>query len=107
MPPFDYWTFYDLPTPAQARAARAVVGIGIREIATEADTTTRTVTRYLTHEKEVTAAIVRAVQHVFEDHGIEFYRTDDGHPGIRLPKQTSWHRPASRSYRLSNRQSAW
>ncbi len=80
-----YWHHRKLITPAQCRAARAVLKLGLRELAKLAGTTTKTLLKYEKHEKPVYPLIIEAVRKVFESRGVEFSETDTGHLIVRLP----------------------
>lgn len=62
----------ELPTPHQFAAARTVCGLGLRELAKLADTSTVTIQRYEKHRKPIAPVIAERLRAVFEQRGIEF-----------------------------------
>jgi transcriptional regulator with XRE-family HTH domain len=80
-------------TPGQARAARAILKLGVREVAELAKVTANTVSRL---EQDVAGprgpqpVTVDAVRRVYEEKGILFFDdgpVPDGGPGVRLKNQ--------------------
>lgn len=67
-----YFHGREIPTPQQCRAAKAITRMGFRELAAEAETSTRTLIRYITHGKPVYPQIIERVRAVFEQRGVSF-----------------------------------
>ena len=67
-----YLTDTELITPSQCSAAQAVTGLGFRELAQEAQTSTRTLLTYIKHRKGIHPPIVKRVRKVFEQRGVRF-----------------------------------
>lgn len=61
-----------LPTPHQLAAARVVCGLGLRELAKLADTSTVTIQRYEKHRQPISHYILKKLQFVLEQRGIVF-----------------------------------
>lgn len=78
-----YFYSREIPTPQQCRAAKAAVCIGFRELAAEAETSTRTLIRYITHGKPVYPQIIERVRAVFEQRGVSFW-FDERNAGIQF-----------------------
>jgi hypothetical protein len=76
--------------PAQARAARAILKLGVREVAELAKVTANTVSRVEQDEtgpRGPQPVTVEAIKRVYEDRGIIFFEADsapNGGPGVRL-----------------------
>ena len=68
-----YFHGREIPTPRQCRAAKAMACIGFRELAAEAETSTRTLIRYITHGKPVYPQIIERVRAAFEQRGVYFW----------------------------------
>jgi hypothetical protein len=79
--------------PAQARAARAILKLGVREVAELAKVTANTVSRVEQDEagpRGPQPVTVEAIKRVYEDRGIIFFEADpapNGGPGVRLAKR--------------------
>lgn len=77
-------------TPGQARAARALLKLGVREVAQLAKVTPNTVSRVEQDEtgpRGPQAVTVEAIRRVYEAAGVTFLGTNDttnGGPGVRL-----------------------
>ena len=67
-----YLTGAELITPSQCRAAQAITGLGFRELAQEAETSTKTLLLYIKHRKGVHPPIMERVRKVFEQRGVRF-----------------------------------
>jgi transcriptional regulator with XRE-family HTH domain len=76
--------------PGQARAARAILKLGVREVAELAKVTPNTVSRLEQDEagpRGPQPITVDAIKRVYEERGIIFFDTGampDGGPGVRL-----------------------
>lgn len=76
-------------TPGQARAARALLKLGVREVAELARVTPNTVSRVEQDEQGPRGAqpvTVDAIKRVYEAAGIEFIPENGGGAGVRLTK---------------------
>jgi len=79
--------------PAQARAARAILKLGVREVAELAKVTANTVSRVEQDEagpRGPQPVTVEAIKSVYEKLGITFFDeglAPDGGPGVRLAKR--------------------
>ena len=75
-------------TPAQARAARAVLKIGVREVAAAVSVTPNTISRIEADTpagpRGPNASTIAVVQSWYESQGIEFIPQNGGGPGVRL-----------------------
>jgi len=72
-------------TPEQARAARAILKLGVRAVAAEVGVTPNTVSR-LEAGDNARALTINAVQRFYEDSGIEFIPENGGGAGVRMKK---------------------
>lgn len=70
--------------PEQLRAARAMLRIGVRELADEAGVAPFTITRFETGKGGMQSASVEKIEAVLTRAGIEF--TNGDAPGVRLRK---------------------
>jgi transcriptional regulator with XRE-family HTH domain len=76
-----------------ARAARAILKLGVREVAELAKVTANTVSRVEQDEagpRGPQPVTVEAIKRVYEDRGIIFFEADpapNGGPGVRLAKR--------------------
>jgi len=68
---------------AQCKMARAALGFGVRELASRAEVSTQTVTRFERGEA-LKAATVERLQTVLEACGIEFIPENGGGAGVRF-----------------------
>lgn len=75
-------------TPAQLRAARALVGLAQADVAALTGKTVKTVSRAETEGGIVSAATVAAIRAALEAAGVEFIPENGGGPGVRLRKGT-------------------
>lgn len=76
-------------TPAQARAARAILKLGVRDVAALAKVTPNTVSRVEQDEAGPRGAqpvTVDAIRRVYEGMGVEFIPENGGGVGVRLAK---------------------
>jgi transcriptional regulator with XRE-family HTH domain len=76
-------------TPSQARAARAILKLGVRDVAELAKVTPNTVSRMEQEEVGVRGpqpVTVDAIRRVYEDRGIQFIPENGGGAGVRLAK---------------------
>lgn len=72
-------------TPAQCKMARAGLGIGIRELAEQAQVSTNTVSRFEAGE-ELKGRTVAALRAALEAAGVIFIEENGEGPGVRLRK---------------------
>lgn len=72
-------------TPSQCRMARAGLGLGVRELASEAGVSTNTVTR-LERGEELRPSTLEAIRSALEAAGVEFIEENGSGPGVRLRK---------------------
>lgn len=73
----------------QLRAARAILKLGVREVALGAGVTPATITRFETERGGLQMASLEKLQGFFEKEGIIFLNEGDsatGGPGVRLRK---------------------
>ncbi len=68
-------------TGKHIKAARAVLGLGVRELADMADVSFNTVSRFERGAADTTVSTATRMQRALEAEGIEFLNT--GSPGIR------------------------
>ena len=76
-------------TPAQARAARAILKLGVREVAEFAKVTPNTVSRLEQDEvgpRGPQPVTIDAVRRVYEERGVQFISENGGGAGVRLVK---------------------
>jgi transcriptional regulator with XRE-family HTH domain len=76
-------------TPSQARAARAMLKMGVRDVAELAKVTPNTVSRVEQDEfgpRGPQPVTVEAIRRVYEDAGIVFIPENGGGAGVRLRK---------------------
>lgn len=76
-------------TPGQARAARALLKLGVREVAELAKVTPNTVSRIEQDDQGPRGAqpvTVDAIKRVYEAAGVQFIPENGGGAGIRLAK---------------------
>jgi transcriptional regulator with XRE-family HTH domain len=75
--------------PGQARAARALLKMGVREVAERAKVTPNTVSRIEQDEAGPRGAqpvTIDAIRRVYEAAGVEFIPENGGGPGVRLKR---------------------
>ncbi|PZP10100.1 MAG: transcriptional regulator [Sphingomonas hengshuiensis] len=70
---------------AQCKMARAALGFGVRELASRAEVSTQTVTRFERGEA-LKAATVERLQTALEAAGIQFIPENGGGAGVRFKK---------------------
>jgi transcriptional regulator with XRE-family HTH domain len=73
-------------SPVQCRMARAALGWGVRELASEAKVAIDTVARFERGE-ELKERTVEAIRLALETGGVEFIAENGGGPGVRLKKR--------------------
>lgn len=76
--------------PSQARAARALLKMGVRDVAELASVTPNTVSRIEQDELEgrgPQASTISAIQRVYEAAGVIFIAENGEGPGVRLRKE--------------------
>ena len=76
-------------TPAQARAARALLKLGVREVAERAKLTPNTVSRVEQDETGPRGAqpvTIEAIRRVYEELGVQFIPENGGGAGVRMAK---------------------
>jgi transcriptional regulator with XRE-family HTH domain len=71
---------------AQCKGARAMLGLGVRDLAKAAGVSTNTVSR-LERGEELGPRTIRAVREALEAAGAEFIAENGGGPGVRLKKR--------------------
>ncbi len=72
-------------TPLQIKLARTAVGLGVRELATQAGVAPSTVQRFESGRGDMHSRTLDRVQQVLEEAGVIFIGADpDGGPGVRL-----------------------
>jgi transcriptional regulator with XRE-family HTH domain len=77
-------------TPAQARAARALLKLGVREVAELAKVMPNTVSRVEQDDQGPRGAqpvTVDAIKRVYENAGVEFIPENGGGAGVRLARR--------------------
>jgi transcriptional regulator with XRE-family HTH domain len=76
-------------TPTQARAARAILKLGVREVAEAAKVTPNTVSRVEQDDvgpRGPQPVTVDAIRRVYEERGVVFIPENGGGAGVRLAK---------------------
>ena len=79
-------------TPAQARAARALLKLGVREVAVLAKVTPNTVSRVEQDDvgpRGPQPVTIDAIRRVYEGAGVQFIPENGGGAGVRLAKRRS------------------
>lgn len=79
-------------TPGQARAARALLKLGVREVAELAKVTPNTVSRIEQDDQGPRGAqpvTIEAIRRVYEAAGIQFIPENGAGAGVRLAKRTA------------------
>lgn len=77
-------------TPAQARAARALLKLGVRDVAEMAKVTPNTVSRIEQDDQGPRGAqpvTIEAIRKVYEAAGVQFIPENGGGAGVRLAKR--------------------
>jgi transcriptional regulator with XRE-family HTH domain len=78
-------------TPAQARAARALLSISQIDVAKAAGLGQSTVIDFERERRTVSAKAVGAIRGALEAAGVEFIPENGGGPGVRLRKGADQH----------------
>ena len=81
-------------TPGQARAARALLRMGVREVAELAKVTPNTVSRVEQDDQGPRGpqpVTVEAIRRVYEAAGVQFIPENGGGAGVRLAKPATSH----------------
>ena len=73
-------------SPAQLRAARALVDWSREDLAAAAGATARTIARLESGETDPRPATTKAIRGALEAAGVEFIAENGGGPGVRLRK---------------------
>ena len=76
-------------TPAQCKAARALIGITQAELADGAKLGLSTVVDFERARRLVSPVAVEAIRNALDASGIDFIEENGGGPGVRLRKRTS------------------
>jgi transcriptional regulator with XRE-family HTH domain len=74
-------------TPAQSRAARALLGITQTELADAARLGLSTVVDFERERRQVSPVAIEAILHALKRAGVEFIDENGGGPGVRLRKR--------------------
>jgi transcriptional regulator with XRE-family HTH domain len=74
-------------TPAQSRAARALLDITQTELADAADLGLSTVVDFERERRRVSPVAIEAIRHTLRRAGVEFIDENGGGPGVRLRKR--------------------
>lgn len=77
--------------PAQARAARALLKLSVREVAARAKVTPNTVSRIEQDDvgpRGPQPVTIQAIKRVYEEAGVVFISSNGQGPGVRLAKMT-------------------
>jgi transcriptional regulator with XRE-family HTH domain len=74
-------------TPAQSRAARALLGITQGDLAGLSGASQRTIASFETGERQPIPSILAALQRALERAGVEFIEENGGGAGVRLVKR--------------------
>ena len=78
----------DNMTPAQCRAARALLEITQTELADEAQLGLSTVVDFEKKRRQVSVLAIKAIYDALSKGGVEFIDENGGGPGVRLRKRT-------------------
>lgn len=78
-------------TPAQCRAARALLGLKQPDLAQSAQVGLSTVVDFEKGRRVVAEPSVKAIRAALETAGVEFIPENGGGPGVRLAKPASTH----------------
>lgn len=73
-------------TPAQCRAARALIGMTQPELATAAGFGLSTIVDFERERRLVSTAVQISMKEALEKAGVEFIAENGGGPGVRLKK---------------------
>jgi transcriptional regulator with XRE-family HTH domain len=77
----------DTITPAQSRAARALLEITQSELAAAANLGLSTVVDFEKRRRQVSILVVQAIRDALGARGVEFIDENGGGPGVRLRKR--------------------
>ncbi len=77
----------DTLTPAQSKAARALLGINQTELAEAANLGLSTVVVFERERRQVSPIAIDAIWHALKGAGVEFIDENGGGPGVRLRKR--------------------
>jgi DNA-binding XRE family transcriptional regulator len=72
-------------SPAQCRAARALIELSQEDLARAAEVSSRTIIDFESGKRKPIKVTQAALQRALEEAGVEF--TDGGQPGVRLKKK--------------------
>lgn len=75
-------------TPAQSRAARALLGLTQGDLAAQSGVSQRTIASFETDQGQPIPSILGALQHALEQAGVEFIDQNGAGPGVRLAKRS-------------------
>lgn len=75
-------------SPAQSRAARALVGLSQADLASAAGVGISTVRDIETERRQVSEEMVAAIRQALERAGVSFIAENGGGAGVRLAKRT-------------------
>jgi transcriptional regulator with XRE-family HTH domain len=76
-----------MTTPAQIRAARALLGLSQQDVAQRAGVSTRTIVNLENRDRQPIAATVKAVTAALVEAGVIFIPAEGGEgPGLRLAR---------------------
>jgi predicted transcriptional regulator len=78
----------DKMTPAQCRAARALLEITQTELANAAQLGLSTVVDFEKKRRQVSVIAIKAIYDALTKRGVEFIQENGGGPGVRLRKRT-------------------
>ncbi|MDD9732480.1 helix-turn-helix transcriptional regulator [Mameliella sp. AT18] len=76
-------------TPAQCRAARAMISWTQPKLAEAAGFGLSTVVDFEKERREISVVAMMALQHALEAAGVEFIAENGGGPGVRLKKRSN------------------
>jgi transcriptional regulator with XRE-family HTH domain len=74
-------------TPAQCRAARALLDMTQIKLVSLSDVSLRTIIHFEAGERQPVPAVMTAIRGALEQAGIEFIPENGGGPGVRLTKR--------------------
>jgi transcriptional regulator with XRE-family HTH domain len=77
----------DTITPAQSRAARALLEMTQSELANAANLGLSTVVDFEKKRRRVSILAIHAIRHALAASGVEFIEENGGGPGVRLRKR--------------------
>ncbi|MEE2951497.1 MAG: helix-turn-helix transcriptional regulator [Pseudomonadota bacterium] len=73
--------------PFQMRAARAILRLGVREVAEAAGVTPATITRFETEKGGLQMASIDKLRAFYESQGVMFIEANGEGPGVRMRKE--------------------